>query len=410
MRYIENFLQSRDINYGWVMVFVVFVLSGLAFGSLASISVFLKPVSLEFGWSRGQTSFAYTLASFASAAFGVIWGQLADKYGTKWFGAIGAVCMSLTLFSLSGLDSILQFYILYFLFGAFGCALLFSPLYANVGFWFRENPGLALGIAASGGAIGQAFIPHISGVLIESGGWEDAYIKLAIIYIIIAFPVSLLIKESPWRITARTEDEPESRDFPLSEKEVVAWISFAVIFCCVCMSVPIMHLVPLLTDAGFTLEFATSVLMVLMICGAFGRIFGGILGDRIGALPGYILMSLGQTVFVVWFPHLSSPTGIYLLAAFFGFTYSGVMSSILVCTRMMVSAKYGARAMSLTSFFGWIGMGLGGFLGGYFFDIYGDYSWAFTFAGIMGVINLVILSQFWLRIRNAKKGLEVLES
>jgi MFS family permease len=410
MRYIENFLQSRDINYGWVMVFVVFVLSGLAFGSLASISVFLKPVSLEFGWSRGQTSFAYTLASFASAAFGVMWGQLADKYGTKWFGAIGAVCMSLTLFSLSGLDSILQFYILYFLFGAFGCALLFSPLYANVGFWFRENPGLALGIAASGGAIGQAFIPHISGVLIESGGWEDAYIKLAIIYIIIAFPVSLLIKESPWRITARTEDEPESRDFPLSEKEVVAWISFAVIFCCVCMSVPIMHLVPLLTDAGFTLEFATSVLMVLMICGAFGRIFGGILGDRIGALPGYILMSLGQTVFVVWFPHLSSPAGIYLLAAFFGFTYSGVMSSILVCTRMMVSAKYGARAMSLTSFFGWIGMGLGGFLGGYFFDIYGDYSWAFTFAGIMGVINLVILSQFWLRIRNAKKGLEVLES
>ena len=410
MRYIENFLQSRDINYGWVMVFVVFVLSGLAFGSLASISVFLKPVSLEFGWSRGQTSFAYTLASFASAAFGVMWGQLADKYGTKWFGAIGAVCMSLTLFSLSGLDSILQFYILYFLFGAFGCALLFSPLYANVGFWFRENPGLALGIAASGGAIGQAFIPHISGVLIESGGWEDAYIKLAIIYIIIAFPVSLLIKESPWRITARTEDESESRDFPLSEKEVVAWISFAVIFCCVCMSVPIMHLVPLLTDTGFTLEFATSVLMVLMICGAFGRIFGGILGDRIGALPGYILMSLGQTVFVVWFPHLSSPAGIYLLAAFFGFTYSGVMCSILVCTRMMVSAKYGARAMSLTSFFGWIGMGLGGFLGGYFFDIYGDYSWAFTFAGIMGVINLVILSQFWLRIRNAKKGLEGLES
>ena len=410
MSFIENFLQSRDINYGWVMVFVVFVLSGLAFGSLASISVFLKPVSLEFGWSRGQTSFAYTLASFASAAFGVMWGQLADKYGTKWFGTIGAICMSLTLVSLSSLDSIIQFYILYFLFGAFGCALLFSPLYANVGFWFRENPGLALGIAASGGAIGQAFIPHISGVLIESGGWEDAYIKLAIIYIIIAFPVSLLIKESPWRITARTEDESESRDFPLSEKEVVAWISFAVIFCCVCMSVPIMHLVPLLTDSGFTLEFATSVLMVLMICGAFGRIFGGILGDRIGALPGYILMSLGQTVFVVWFPHLISPAGIYLLAAFFGFTYSGVMSSILVCTRMMVSAKYGARAMSLTSFFGWIGMGLGGFLGGYFFDIYGDYSWAFTFAGIMGLINLVILSQFWLRIRNAKKGLEGLES
>ena len=50
-------------------------------------------------------------------------------------------------------------------------------------------------------------------------------------------------------------------------------------------------------------------------------------------------MSLGQTVFVVWFPHLLSPSAIYLIAALFGFTYSGVMSSILVCTRIMVSAN-----------------------------------------------------------------------
>ncbi len=403
MRTIENFFQDRDINYGWVMVLVVFVLSGLAFGSMASISVFLKPVSLEFGWSRGQTSFAYSIASFASAAFGVIWGQVADKYGTRWFGFAGAICMSLVLFALSSLDSIFQFYLLYFLFGAMGSALLFSPLYANVGFWFRENPGLALGLAASGGAIGQAFIPHLSGILIETSGWKAAYIDLAIIYILIALPISFLIKESPWRISARTDSEQEETDFPLSEKEVVAWISFAVIFCCVCMSIPIMHLVPLLTDKGFSVEFATSVLMLLMFCGAFGRILGGMLGDYIGALPGYILMSLGQTVFVIWFPHLISPSTIYIMAALFGFTYSGVMSSILVCTRMMVSAKYGARAMSLTSFFGWIGMGLGGFLGGYFFDIYGDYSWAFTFAGIMGVINLLILSQFWLRIRKVNK-------
>ena len=402
MKAVEYIFQKRGINYGWAMVLVVFTLSGLAFGSMASISVFLKPVSLEFGWSRGQTSFAYTIASFASAAFGVIWGQVADKYGTKWFGLAGAISMSLTLLALSSLDSIYQFYLLYFLFGALGSALLFSPLYANVGFWFRENPGLALGIAASGGAVGQAFIPHLSGILILSYGWQSAYIYLALIYISISLPISLLIKESPWRVDARSDAISEERNFPLSEKAVVAWISFAVIFCCVCMSVPIMHLVPLLTDKGFSLEFSTFVLMLLMICGAFGRIFGGMLGDYIGALPGYFLMSLGQTIFVVWFPHLVSPLGIYVVAALFGFTYSGVMSSILVCTRMMVSAKFGARAMSLTSFFGWIGMGLGGFLGGYLFDIYGDYTWAFTIAGISGFINLIVLSFFFLQIRRKR--------
>tara|TARA_B100000214_G_scaffold309733_1_gene241398 strand:+ start:2615 stop:3835 length:1221 start_codon:yes stop_codon:yes gene_type:complete len=400
---IEKFFHDRGINYGWVMVLVVFVLSGLAFGSMASISVFLKPVSLEFGWSRGQTSFAYTVASLASAVFGVLWGQVADKYGTRWFGFVGAICMSLVLFALSSLNSIAQFYALYFLFGAMGSALLFSPLYANVGFWFRENPGLALGLAASGGAIGQAFIPHLSGILIESSGWKLAYVNLAIIYILISLPIAFLIKESPWRISARNQEEQEERNFPLSETQVVAWISIAVIFCCVCMSIPIMHLVPMLTDKGFSLEFATSVLMILMICGAFGRILGGMLGDYIGALPAYIIMSLGQTIFVVWFPHLISPSIVYVMAALFGFTYSGVMSSILVCTRVMVSAKFGARAMSLTSFFGWIGMGLGGFLGGYFFDIYGDYYWAFTFAGLSGIINLFILSLFFMNIRKRQK-------
>ena len=75
----------------------------------------------------------------------MVWACWCNKYEFNFIG-------------FSSLDSIYQFYFV-FLFGALGSALLFSPLYANVGFWFRENPGLALGIAASGGAVGQAFIP-----------------------------------------------------------------------------------------------------------------------------------------------------------------------------------------------------------------------------------------------------------
>ena len=393
-----NNISDKDPSYAWIMVACVFVLSALSFGTLASLSVFLKPLSLEFGWSRGQTSFGYTVISFASAAFGVFWGYIADKYGTRWFGIVAALMMSLSLFLLSKQTNIYHFYGFYFLFGAFGNAMVTAPLFANVGFWFRKNPGLALGITAAGGAVGQGLIPYFSGIIIESDGWQAAYYSMAIIYLLIAIPAALFIRESPWREQARTSVEKEPRDFPLSEKEAITWLCSAVIFCCICMSVPIVHLVPLLTDAKFTIEFATSVLMVLMFCGAFGRILGGKLGDMIGALPAYLLMSLGQTISVIWFPYVTNPMGLYLLAAFFGFTYSGVMSSILVCTRMMVSAKFAGRANSLGSFFGWTGMGMGGFFGGYFFDLYGDYFWSFAFASIMGSINLVILLRFWLRI------------
>lgn len=398
--------QPRDPAYGWVMVFAVFLLSALAFGALGSISVFLKPLVTEFGWSRGQTSFGYTVISFSSAVFGVLWGYIADRFGTRWFGLIAAFAMSGSLFALSQQESILQFYGLYFLFGAFGNAMVTSPLFANVGFWFTHKPGLALGITASGGAVGQAVVPYLCALSLELYGWQTTYMLSAGFYLALALPVALLIRESPGREQARLQLVDEERTFPLSEPEVIVWISVAIIFCCTCMSVPIVHLVPLLTDSGFSLDQATTVLMVLMLSGALGRILGGRLGDLIGALPSYIVMSAGQTLSVFWFPFLDSTAAIYLIAVLFGFTYSGVMSAILVCTRMMVSAKFAARAMSITSFFGWFGMGAGGFMGGYLFDLTGDYDLSFICAMLVGCINVTILALFAQRIRNQSNSLD----
>ena len=141
--------DDRDPPYGWVMVGVVFALSTLSFGALGSISVFLKPLGEEFGWGRGETAFGYTAIAFSSALFGIFWGQIADRYGTRWFGVVATLVMSLSLFLLAGQKTIVEFYAFYFLFGALGTAMLSSPLFANVGFWFRRNPGLALGITAS---------------------------------------------------------------------------------------------------------------------------------------------------------------------------------------------------------------------------------------------------------------------
>ncbi len=391
--------SDHDPAYGWLMVFVVLILSGLSFGALGSISVFLKPLSLEFGWGRAETSLGYTAIAFSSALFGVLWGYVADHYGSRWFGVIAALTMSFSLFMLSSLTSIFQFYAFYFLFGAFGNAMASTPLFANVGFWFRHNPGLALGVTASGGAIGQGVVPYLAGLAISSHGWQWAYQAMALSYIVIALPIAFLVRESPRREKARIAPENEVRHFPLSEREVVLWISVAVMFCCNCMSVPIVHLVPMLTDASYTLEFATSALLVLMLAGGVGRIMGGKLGDIIGALPTYIIMSVGQAFSVFWFPYIDHVALLYLLAAFFGFTYSGVMASILVCVRMMVSARFSARAMSITSFFGWGGMGLGGFFGGLFFDMSGDYNWSFAFASFMGVMNLIILALFYRRVK-----------
>ena len=55
--------------------------------------------------------------------------------------------------------------------------------------------------------------------------------------------------------------------------------------------------------------------------------------------------------------------------------------------------------MSITSFFGYGGMGMGAFVGGLLFDMNGDYVGSFAFASIMGVVNLLILGLFHYRIK-----------
>jgi predicted MFS family arabinose efflux permease len=222
---------------------------------------------------------------------------------------------------------------------------------------------------------------------------------MAVAYFIITLPTALLIREAPDRTFGHASSLPPTHPVRISEREVIMWVSIAVIFCCICMALPIVHLVPLLTDQGKDAGVAASVLLVLMISGGFGRIAGGKLGDLIGPIPAYMTMSLGQTVFVFWFPHLNGLGGFYLLAIVFGFTYSGVMVSILVCTRMMVSPSIAARAMGITSFFGWVGMAMGGYLGGVFFDHSGNYVNAFAFASAAGFINLFILFLFFMRAR-----------
>lgn len=60
----------------------------------------------------------------------------------------------------------------------------------------------------------------------------------------------------------------------------------------------------------------------------------------------------------------------------------------------------------MTSFFGWAGMGMGGYMGGMLYDLSHNYQWSFAFAAAAGVVNILILAAFHTRIRLKKQSLE----
>lgn len=394
----DSKLGGGGAHYGWVMVFVGFSLTAMSFGALGSMGVFLKPIAAEFGWSRGSTALGYTTAAMGAAVFGILWGFLADRNPTMRFAMMGAITGPIAMFGLSQSSTHWQYYLSYFIFGAFSHGALVSPIWANIGQWFAKNKGTALGVALAGGAFGQAVVPFSARLLITSYDWQTAYMVLAAVFLLLGVIIASLTKDPPAKKARLAEiraSQSNGGSWSLGEARfTVTWFSIAVIFCCTCMAVPVVHVVPMLSDRGFDPQVAASVLTTLMLAGALGRMGAGRICDLIGPMRTYAAMSFMQASLVIWFPHIDELTSIYVLAACFGFSFSGVMACMVVSVNSMVPVQVGARSWSVVSFFGWVGMAIGSFTGGLLFDLTGDYFWSFTFAGVMGATNLVVLLGF----------------
>lgn len=391
-------------RYAWIMVAVAFGLQTLSFGGVGSVGVFLKPLTEEFGWSRGEVSAGYSALALSAAAFGILWGWLADRKGARHIALFGVLMMGISFFALSWTGSLWYYYLMYFAFGALGNSAVGTPIYATVGYWFTRNQGLAIGVMAAGGAFGQAVVPFGARLLITAWDWQTAYAVIGVAFLVIGIPLALLVRDPPARlVVANRQATPQ----PVIGAEnlappalVLPFLSAAAFFCCICMSVPIVHTVALVSDRGFAPEAAASVLLVLMIAGIGGRILGGRLADMVGPLNGWMLMSLGQTALVFAFPFVEGLWATWVLAAIFGVVYSGDMSSILVTARMMLPARIAARSLGIVIFFGWLGMGTGAWGGGAIFDVAGDYVWSYAVAAVGGIVNLLILMTFRIVLAN----------
>jgi MFS family permease len=389
----------REEPYGWVIVAVVTVCMTLGFGAGATVSVLMKPFEEEFGWLRADISMAYTAHTIGAAIGGLVWGGLSDRIGARKIAFLGAVAMSAGLMALKWQGDLWTLYALYFLIGAIGFACLFAPLIALSGQWFSARKGLAIGITTAGGAIGQGIVPYLARFLITDFGWRDAVLYLGVGYFVILFPLMFLLRPAP-AAAGSSQQAHRSDDnlWHVPHTITIPWLGLAGFFCCVCMAVPLVHLVPLGIDIGCTPQTAAGLLLALMVTGVFGRLFFGWLADRVGGLSAYFLASLAQTSVVFFFTQTRDIATLFQLSVLFGFGFAGVMTCLLICAREAAPMRLTGSATAIVSTAGWIGMGLGSWQAGYFYDLSASYFLSYANAAIAGIANLLVVAAlFWYR-------------
>lgn len=380
-------------HYGWVIVAAGALITCLAMGAMFALPVYLQPISEQTGWGRAGISGAMTVGFVVMGVAGFIWGTLTDRIGARPVVLIAACLLGLGLFVASRADSLLVFQFAYGgLVGASGGAF-FAPLIATTLGWFDKHRSLAVSLVSLGGGIAPMTITPLATILIENFGWRDAMMMTAIAATVLIVPATFLIRRAPDAVAeapSPTSDvapaEPRPGNMAAIFRTPQFFILAGVFFlCCAAHSGPIFHTVSYAMLCGASALAAASIYSVEGFAGLFGRVFFGLLADRIGVrrviVGGLALQALGIYLYV----YVSELQHFYMLALVLGLVYGGVMPLYSVLARDYFGPQVMGTVLGGITMTSSIGMAFDPLGGGFLFDTFGNYHWLYVTSALIGL-------------------------
>lgn len=391
--------QIRDrIFYGWVVVSACFIIYAIFTGTLTSFGVFFKELVTEFSLTRTTTSAIFSSRMVLGSIFAIFGGWALDRFGPKVIVLIMGGLTGLSLILTSQTTATWQLFATFSVLLAMGSGASYTVVMSTISRWFNRQRGLAVGIVGSGMGLGTVIFAPFATYLIADFNWRIAYIVMAVIAIVFIMPLSLVLKRDPDEIGALPDgvkSEPSDRQFSgqtpvngipksnsLSMSQVFRARSFWLfsslwLLTSFTLFLLLTHVVPHITDIGFSSIQAATFLSLNGIAAMAGMIIMGSVSDRIGKKKTAIicsLLSVGFVLLLVWADELWV---LYLIAAVYGFAQGGhgaAVTALIGDTFGVANIGKLIGALSL----GWaIGAGLGPVIGGLIFDKTGDYALAF---------------------------------
>ncbi len=207
--------KPRRIYYGWVIVAVMATSRAVTMGmGSLNFGLFIKPMGDQLGIGRASFGRAQTARQTASSATSPVVGWLIDRYGVR---VMLPVAVSLTCLSMIGVAHISHEWQLIALFAVMGLVGLSGPsaLVTSVPAlkWFVVNRGKAIAFMSLGVPTGAMIFVPLTQYIIDTAGWEMAWIILSITGMVVVVPLTgIFVRRQPedmgllaaWRTAYRT--------------------------------------------------------------------------------------------------------------------------------------------------------------------------------------------------------------
>lgn len=186
-------LFFRNTYFGWFVVAGCVLVSFGVAGGQFSFGVFLKPMTEEFGWSRGSLSLAFALTFMISGLLRPVAGYLADRYSAKSAMLSGVAVMGLILLVIPFISSLAQLYALFAIM-SIGITLGTGPILTKVvSAWFHTRRGLTLGLVSGAGSFGAMILVPAASLFLVIFDWKEAYLFLALLLLALVLPAGILL-------------------------------------------------------------------------------------------------------------------------------------------------------------------------------------------------------------------------
>ena len=386
--FLPRFLIPRlPFYYGWVILSCVCCAAlSRQGGAVATLSIFVSPMTEEFGWSRTEMSGAVSLGGILAAITAPWLGKFLDREGARKVLCLAVLCTGLANLSLSLTFSLPVFYLLFCI-----ARLNFSGpfdlgIYGAVNNWFVARRSFATGIVTLGHMAGLTLLPLVAQFAMLEGGWRTGWIAVGCVVLVVGFiPVFLLLVRRPEdvglvpdrAVTASTPATPLVEP-TFSRAEALRTPAFWLLSLFAVLAYPVqagvsLHQAPFLIERGLSPTMAATIVSFFSVMSGVASMGFGLLPRRV---PVRVKLALSGLLLLCGTLGLQSVHGGawgYFAAAFFGAGVGGLLTMLPIAWADYYGRRsFGAiRGIALT--FQVLAQAMGPLLSGILRDATGGY-------------------------------------
>ena len=397
--------------YGWIVLACLccagFARQGPA---VATLSIFIEPLTREFGWSRTAVSGAVSLGGLLAALVSPMIGPLLDRRGSRLVLCVAVLMNGVALLLLSLTPSLLVFYLLFCVARMNWAGPFDLGIYGALNNWFLSRRTAAAAVANLAQMLGLVAMPLIAQFAILHEGWRAGWLALGAVTLVVGFvPVWLFLVRRPEGIGLQLDRAGAAAEPPkttaaspmeppavagLSRRQAIRTPAFWLLMLYTAMVYPVqagvsLHQAPHLVERGLDPTTAAVIVGSFSLMSGLATIVCGLLPRR---WPIRFSLALASTMLAgatLLMPGIASAADGYLAAGLYGVGIGTVLTLVpVVWADYFGRENYGAiRGLALSTQV--LAQAFGPLLSGVLYDLTGSYAISLQCFAVLSVLSIV---------------------